>query len=1028
MDARPDKPAEESSPASASPPLPQSSANGPATADIPTTEDGSISPDVESQQIKDYLKVNLLRDDPVETGDVGDAHERIADSITELIRTEKRGAAIALEGPYGSGKSTIVKMIEKRLRAEDEREPKQREYHVFTFDAWHHENEALRLAFLHGLLESLENYGWIAKERANSLRIDLGKLDGSNRETTTTRKLFSSWRQGVGVLCITVALVLSAAHEVVAPMVNWIGQIFTKQKFDDGTFYLGLFGIMLVLGGAVLLICEACVRLKEQLRQRTTTVQSKVATESLKKLDYVRLFIESFFTGMNTTGEQTVVKGDGEVSSRDFESHFRLLLDAAMTNSQTTTIVRSDCSSLKGTERFVVVVIDNLDRLDQSQVTEVWGTLKVFIEEISHRRDDSADSPRCRVWHLVPFDRDRLFGKEAATDDKQDERCLKIDKIFPVRYDVSTVQLVQWHNLLRNLLRRSLEHWSSDYREAINVIDLYYQSLQRPPTFRELIMIVNDMGALIKTCGPNALTYDNREYFQLRTFAAFVALRRRGHSISDIRKMMSNQDPVPWLSVDVNAKRNILIGISCIAMGTTNPIEAQEQELSKSFATALSNGDISVLRFLVFMPYLGNWLYSRTHSLYTKDHCFDVWRSIDVLLNDLDLVKTAGDPIRTELRSLVTHLLTVPKRLRSDHMKSAALAAFDLFDKRKADVIECAALHCSNEYRDKDLDTVVEIVRHAQVKGVIWSQTRYSVEENAIAFARLCYRLYTADDRHRSILHTLVSRNDESLNLEALFGTAISMPDPVAAIKALRVCAVWNTIEGDVETSLFNRVIADQNVQPSLSIEYRLGILRKLLALRQVALFKKTADERILKLIHRDQYTGVVDQIKRTEFNENTGDFYIESLAFLCEKADVHPVAVPKEDHTPLTDWLPLSMLVDSDWKEWRERLFQYVHPMSLDGRLSEALIKVAFAAKPNHEFANAPLLRWIELDAPNSYQNRKMDREVFIRCQPFLQRLRDNPKLAEWVETLFKAHAPADSASLSTSPLQPTEPPKTGP
>ena len=53
----------------------------------------------------------LLSDVPSKEDQFDGRHEKVADAIHELITTEDGGKTIGLEGPWGSGKSTVVGMV-----------------------------------------------------------------------------------------------------------------------------------------------------------------------------------------------------------------------------------------------------------------------------------------------------------------------------------------------------------------------------------------------------------------------------------------------------------------------------------------------------------------------------------------------------------------------------------------------------------------------------------------------------------------------------------------------------------------------------------------------------------------------------------------------------------------------------------------------------------------------------------------------------------------------------------------------------
>ena len=66
------------------------------------------------------VEVCLLDDQPVNVDAFG-GHQRVASAVAELIRKEDGGKAIALEGGWGSGKSSVVCMLEKELEHDNVR-------------------------------------------------------------------------------------------------------------------------------------------------------------------------------------------------------------------------------------------------------------------------------------------------------------------------------------------------------------------------------------------------------------------------------------------------------------------------------------------------------------------------------------------------------------------------------------------------------------------------------------------------------------------------------------------------------------------------------------------------------------------------------------------------------------------------------------------------------------------------------------------------------------------------------------------
>ena len=74
------------------------------------------------------------------------SHSRIAKSISRLVKNESGGKSIALKGNWGSGKSSIISMVEKNL---------DNDILLFKFNAWIHEGDSLRRRFLEKLIDFL---------------------------------------------------------------------------------------------------------------------------------------------------------------------------------------------------------------------------------------------------------------------------------------------------------------------------------------------------------------------------------------------------------------------------------------------------------------------------------------------------------------------------------------------------------------------------------------------------------------------------------------------------------------------------------------------------------------------------------------------------------------------------------------------------------------------------------------------------------------------------------------------------------
>lgn len=92
-----------------------------------------------------YLHEKIEDNEDLITG----PHKEIAENIYSLISKEEMGATIGIEGKWGSGKSTLVNLILKKIRENSS-------ITEVYFDAWAHEGNALRTAFLMKMAEDLD--------------------------------------------------------------------------------------------------------------------------------------------------------------------------------------------------------------------------------------------------------------------------------------------------------------------------------------------------------------------------------------------------------------------------------------------------------------------------------------------------------------------------------------------------------------------------------------------------------------------------------------------------------------------------------------------------------------------------------------------------------------------------------------------------------------------------------------------------------------------------------------------------------
>ncbi len=101
----------------------------------------------------DKSKLKILDDQPTEEDAFG-SHHNIATGLKKIIDDDKDGKSIALLGGWGTGKSTVIKIL-LSLYIKEEKPSETPSPTFIEYDAWSRENDLFKRSFLQNLLDKL---------------------------------------------------------------------------------------------------------------------------------------------------------------------------------------------------------------------------------------------------------------------------------------------------------------------------------------------------------------------------------------------------------------------------------------------------------------------------------------------------------------------------------------------------------------------------------------------------------------------------------------------------------------------------------------------------------------------------------------------------------------------------------------------------------------------------------------------------------------------------------------------------------
>lgn len=283
------------------------------------------------------LKLKLLSDEPVLVGKeeyYDFYHKYVSPSIREIIENNTSINTIGLFGPWGSGKSTIVKNLEKECSGK---------FPVFVFDAWKYQSDPLKRTFLIKLFDFIEKKDlWI---------------EGQKLEKDFLNDLYDS--TSTQVTTPIVQTIKSGTKAKIAIFLNSVVKFITKNLFLIGIvlFFVSWLLLQLSLGEGNPIVHKG-LQLVGYISQSSSfaLLLAWIAKDVISKL--VDRFLSSLESDVKT--QTTIRKRDFLNSPEQFEAKFKDIISRL--------------------NKKTVIVFDNIDRVHGNVAIDILTAIKTFLE------------------------------------------------------------------------------------------------------------------------------------------------------------------------------------------------------------------------------------------------------------------------------------------------------------------------------------------------------------------------------------------------------------------------------------------------------------------------------------------------------------------------------------------------------------------------------------------------------------------------------------------------------------------------
>jgi hypothetical protein len=458
-------------------------------------------------------------------------HSRVAKAISNIILNDDVGKSIALKGNWGSGKSSIVDMVEEELL--------KGQHIVFVYDSWVHEGDPLRRSFLESFIQfCIEkdlinvniNFGENGKNAVEYWEEQLEFLSKRKEEFVITKKSFPTWDAIGFTVCSLIALFFSSFLR------NW-------PNLSWPIFILSIIGTFLPILYIVFRIINY------------NNINDFFRTG--------KILIPPLLKDNNDETVTSKAIKTPDPTSIEFQKIFIDLLNC---------IVKCNLSENCKFDKKILVVIDNLDRVDSDDALTIWTTMKGFFEI------DNKYKWKDKLWLLVPFDFEaikKLWRKndksklvvDSITDDildiKYNNNELNVncassftEKTFQLQFDTPMPYQSKWHDFFNDKFNEIFQN-NYDKKQRLEIYKIYKTFLDSynnslPPTPREIKLFINNLFAMY-------LTY-NESRKPLYAIALFVLLKKyvwKEDSVKIISDLMNKSTISDNYLINQYYKRNI---------------------------------------------------------------------------------------------------------------------------------------------------------------------------------------------------------------------------------------------------------------------------------------------------------------------------------------------------------------------------------------------------------------------------------------------------------------------------------------
>lgn len=391
-----------------------------------------------SEKFPIFLSNKPLGEDKFEGG----AQQKTAENIINLIQQDYFSPkVIGVEGDWGAGKSNLIELIRSKI---------DKKYFTFIFDVWGNQEDLTRKSFLEQLVNQLIDESCLNnKVHIENIKDDLlAKKSKKKNEKTPIIRPF--W----------LVMVLSV---IIYGFLNSLYSNIFKDLDLITTVNFGVWkSLILIYSIPVLLFVYSMFLIFKEYKNYKKLNPNKSFWDIISYITY-------WFQGKEIVTTESETYLEDEPSVYRFRDYFKRIEE-----------------EVSKSERKLIIVFDNLDRLEKNKIKSLWSSIHTFFSETK----DNLDS-----WVIIPYNKEELINH--LNDDKSQETGIGfIEKSIPINFRITPPVVREWENYFNEKLLEAfgnIEISENDKFLLIKIFDNYYSRTIKP---RQIINYINSIVSL----------------------------------------------------------------------------------------------------------------------------------------------------------------------------------------------------------------------------------------------------------------------------------------------------------------------------------------------------------------------------------------------------------------------------------------------------------------------------------------------------------------------------------------------------